>query len=249
MTIFVDKSGGTVTSSRIASMRLYGFRMWNLSGTLIDLIPVRSGNIGYVYDRVSRSLFGNQGTGNFVLGQDIPGVTTMKKHFDYTADVTFDSTGGSACPSATYTLGKTYGELPTPTKSSYTFDGWYAEIPDDMPRLISFSNNGTTTDSCFKCALPPGYSPVGTTMTFWGKNLGRTSEMTSDEDASFFFKIGNDSNGVGLSWQHNSNSTRFSLLEEAVTWNNATVSGLDSWHHYAVVYNSQSNIVVYVDGV
>lgn len=125
MTIFVDKSGGTVTSSRIASMRLYRFRMWNWSGTLIDLIPVRSGNIGYMYDRVSRSLFGNQGTGNFVLGQDIPGVTTMKKHFDYTVDVTFDSTGGSACPSATYTLGQTYGDLPAPTKSPYIFKGWW----------------------------------------------------------------------------------------------------------------------------
>ena len=52
-------------------------------------------------------------------------VTTMKKHFDYTVDVTFDSTGGTACPSATYTLGQTYSELPTPTRSSYIFKGWY----------------------------------------------------------------------------------------------------------------------------
>ena len=48
-------------------------------------------------------------------------ITTMKKHFDYTVDVTFDSAGGTACPSATYTLGKTYQELPTTTLSSYIF--------------------------------------------------------------------------------------------------------------------------------
>lgn len=52
-------------------------------------------------------------------------VTTMKKHFDYTVDVTFDSTGGTACPSATYTLGQTYGDLPASTKSSYIFKGWW----------------------------------------------------------------------------------------------------------------------------
>lgn len=35
-----------------------------------DLIPVRVGNIGYMYDKVSGKLFGNAGTGNFILGPD-----------------------------------------------------------------------------------------------------------------------------------------------------------------------------------
>jgi hypothetical protein len=42
------------------------------SGILVrDFIPVRKGNIGYMYDRVSGQLFGNAGTGEFVLGSDI----------------------------------------------------------------------------------------------------------------------------------------------------------------------------------
>ena len=41
------------------------------NGTLVrDLIPVRVGNVGYMYDRVSGQLFGNSGTGSFVLGPD-----------------------------------------------------------------------------------------------------------------------------------------------------------------------------------
>lgn len=36
----------------------------------IDLIPVRVGTVGYMYDRVSGQLFGNQGTGSFILGND-----------------------------------------------------------------------------------------------------------------------------------------------------------------------------------
>lgn len=36
-----------------------------------DFIPVRIGQVGYMYDTVSGELFGNLGTGDFVLGPDI----------------------------------------------------------------------------------------------------------------------------------------------------------------------------------
>lgn len=36
----------------------------------LDLIPVRVGNVGYMYDKVSGKLFGNSGTGEFILGPD-----------------------------------------------------------------------------------------------------------------------------------------------------------------------------------
>lgn len=36
-----------------------------------DAIPVRVGNTGYLYDKVSGQLFGNSGTGDFILGPDI----------------------------------------------------------------------------------------------------------------------------------------------------------------------------------
>ena len=35
------------------------------------LIPVRVGQVGYMYDKVSGELFGNDGTGNFTLGPDV----------------------------------------------------------------------------------------------------------------------------------------------------------------------------------
>lgn len=36
-----------------------------------DFIPVRVGQVGYLYDRVSGTLFSNAGTGSFVLGPDV----------------------------------------------------------------------------------------------------------------------------------------------------------------------------------
>lgn len=50
--------------------RIYHFSL-ELNGELVrDYIPVRKGTVGYLYDRVTRKLFGNAGTGDFVLGPD-----------------------------------------------------------------------------------------------------------------------------------------------------------------------------------
>lgn len=39
--------------------------------SVLDLIPVRKGQVGYMYDRVSNQIFGNAGSGSFILGPDI----------------------------------------------------------------------------------------------------------------------------------------------------------------------------------
>lgn len=42
-----------------------------INNTLVrDFIPVRVGQVGYMYDKVSGQLFGNAGTGEFILGPD-----------------------------------------------------------------------------------------------------------------------------------------------------------------------------------
>lgn len=77
-----------------------------------------SNNVQILVSRQSRELSASS--------NDI--VTSMKKHFDYTVDVSFDSAGGTACTSSTYVLGKTYQELPTTTRSSYIFQGWFTQL-------------------------------------------------------------------------------------------------------------------------
>ena len=51
-------------------MRLYRMTMTQDGLLVRDFIPVRKGNVGYLYDRVSKKLFGNSGTGSFILGND-----------------------------------------------------------------------------------------------------------------------------------------------------------------------------------
>ena len=51
--------------------RIFGFTATSeATGQHFDLLPVRKGNIGYMYDRVSGELFGNAGTGDFIIGPD-----------------------------------------------------------------------------------------------------------------------------------------------------------------------------------
>lgn len=51
--------------------RIFYFK-WEKDGEpVLDLIPVRVGDVGYMYDTVSGKLFGNSGSGHFILGPDI----------------------------------------------------------------------------------------------------------------------------------------------------------------------------------
>lgn len=58
--------------NRLSKSRFYSFSATDVNSgeSVIDLIPVRKGTVGYIYDRVSGKLFGNAGTGDLVLGPD-----------------------------------------------------------------------------------------------------------------------------------------------------------------------------------
>lgn len=51
--------------------RIRSFKLMSGNTPVLDLIPVRIGQVGYMYDRVSGQLFGNAGTGDFILGPDV----------------------------------------------------------------------------------------------------------------------------------------------------------------------------------
>ena len=64
-----NKGSGTI--GNYSKAKVYYCKIWN-GGTLVrDFIPVRVGQVGYMYDKVSGQLFGNSGTGSFTLGNDI----------------------------------------------------------------------------------------------------------------------------------------------------------------------------------
>ena len=60
-------SGGVEFQS---SIRLYSLKFYQYGLLAADYRPVRVGDIGYLYDRASGQLFGNAGTGAFIIGPD-----------------------------------------------------------------------------------------------------------------------------------------------------------------------------------
>lgn len=71
--IFGRLSGNVATQIRTGNNDI-AFVQLSKNGILLrDFIPVRVGQVGYMYDRVSGQLFGNAGTGAFIVGPDVNG--------------------------------------------------------------------------------------------------------------------------------------------------------------------------------
>lgn len=68
--LFAGTSDGVEALNPGENITIYSFSMRD-NNYYIDLTPVRVGTVGYMYDRVSGQLFGNKGTGAFVLGPDV----------------------------------------------------------------------------------------------------------------------------------------------------------------------------------
>ena len=54
----------------LARVRIFTFQIYEAGVLVRDFVPLRIGTVGYLFDRVSGTLFGNAGTGDFVLGPD-----------------------------------------------------------------------------------------------------------------------------------------------------------------------------------
>lgn len=89
-------SGGTVQNFG-CNGKLYSCKIWDNGNLVRDFIPVRKGTVGYLYDRVSGKLFGNAGTGDFVVGPDVVPVEYIESHGTEYIDTGFVATTDTVC--------------------------------------------------------------------------------------------------------------------------------------------------------
>lgn len=69
LTLFGYNNGGSITAAP-GSPQIYYMKIYDGNTLAMDLIPVRKGQVGYMYDKISRQLLANAGTGDFILGLD-----------------------------------------------------------------------------------------------------------------------------------------------------------------------------------
>lgn len=65
--LFATNNNGIRYSNQF---RLYSCQIYENNTLLFDLIPVKKDGVGYLYNKVTKQLLGNNGTGNFILGPD-----------------------------------------------------------------------------------------------------------------------------------------------------------------------------------
>lgn len=65
------RNANTSANRQFCTCRIKRVKLSDDNGVVLaDMIPVRVGTTGYMYDRVSGQLFGNDGTGDFIVGPD-----------------------------------------------------------------------------------------------------------------------------------------------------------------------------------
>lgn len=74
--LFARNGNGIAGNKAAVQIMQFGYKEFTDSSNYImslenNFIPCRIGNVGYMYDNVSKQLFGNAGTGDFILGPDI----------------------------------------------------------------------------------------------------------------------------------------------------------------------------------
>jgi hypothetical protein len=104
--------------------RVYSLRIVRNNVLVFDGIPVRKGTVGYLYDRVSGKLFGNAGTGDFVLGQDVVPVEYIESHGTEWIDTGVACGGDTTFDLSVYT--QVSGSMLFGASQAYATNGLYA---------------------------------------------------------------------------------------------------------------------------
>lgn len=81
-TIWVNASYNNGVSSpwRVNSMRIYSLKMVDAGVVIRDFIPVRVGSVGYLFDRITKKIYGSP-LGAFSVGPDVKRVQSMRSLF------------------------------------------------------------------------------------------------------------------------------------------------------------------------
>ena len=135
-----------------------------------------------------------------------------------TYTVSFDSNGGTAQSSLSVKYGSFYGDLPTPTKTGYTFDGWKYN-----GSLITASSRVSTASDH---TLTAQWSPITYTLHFEGN--GKTGGSMSDIGGTYDTWVTVTTNGFTKTGYAFSGWKASGLGSNAKIWENRNTIDLTS---------------------
>lgn len=157
-------------------------KTYNVTLTLSSTKPTRSGYDFLGWSTSSTATSATYGAGGSYTANSGATLYAVWKLKTYT--VTFNANGGTCSTgSKTVNHGSTYGTLPTPTRTGYTFLGWYTSATggSKVTSSTSYPNSGNITLYAHWDANPYTYNIVYKSSS--GKQLG-TSTATYDYDTT-----------------------------------------------------------------
>lgn len=181
------KTGSNGTISEKAHVKVYYFRLMRYDVPIMNLIPVRVGNIGYLYDTISRTLFGNQGTGYLGLGPDVDKMPyTLLEYVEGDNQISYPTGGmantGDILDTGIYTNNDKYSfyadymKLRTFRNWEGYFGDWLAETVNAW-RIIQYGSNASSYFANFNTKASGGGLQV-----YSGDILNTRTVMTLSKD-------------------------------------------------------------------
>ena len=244
-------ASGATSSNFNRSGKLYSLKIY-VSGVLVrDYIPVRVGTVGYLYDRVSGALFGNAGTGDFVLGPDVvpvewleggqldSGIAFINTGYTPNSSTKVESTAAvlSACgysgrfgSRSRLTFGWfTNGNLYLAQGDHYYLGGWtagtfYSFVNDIANRTVSVEGVGSTSTAAVSDWYPQLY-PV----YLFASNVDPITGTTVNGKALDTNSIGRIRMKSCSIWENNTPVHKFLPVRvgtDATTWEGAMMDVL-----------------------
>ena len=133
-TVTFNPNGGTVTPT---SRQVY-------KGNEVGELPTPTRD-NYTFDGwFTASSGGDEVTASTIVNATVTYYAHWTKLSGYT--ITFNANGGSVSPTTKdINVGDAIGELPTPTRNNYTFDGWHIDVTDYIDIDSSYIPNSDLT--------------------------------------------------------------------------------------------------------
>ena len=158
--LFAVNNAGTPILSGCNGLRCYRAKITNDSTLVVDYIPVRIGSKGYMYNRVTKSLVKNAGSGMFTPGPDIIPVEYLGSNGQAYIDIPISIGYGAGIAISTelipvYTSSYTYTSIFAVTMSS-SIQGSTPAASGVIVRYNSYSNNIITYSSTIGAATTNG---------------------------------------------------------------------------------------------
>lgn len=120
--------------------------------------------------------------GSFTVGSYPSNTTFYAYWYASTYTLTFDANGGSVSPSSTSVVYNTaYGTLPTPTRTGYSFNGWFTATTGGI-QVISTTTYTTASDSTifaqWTASIPVFSDQLITTTATLNKDINTNIDYT-----------------------------------------------------------------------